>query len=408
MQKIIEANRMDAVVAMEASDDLKVEIKTLQANNDRIQAELGFSKEKLQSVLAACSKTNDVTDWVDLLGKRGERYNMYIKELGMQMMSAELSASQAVYCLTVFMMKTHPKLVPGVDYRIPGESVFKEWGEGIYDVVAELNRSRLEDARIIYYKHDDSPRNGFSYHGMHSECVFEDGSGRHQEHVPLGLELLEHGGHQLRADKGAEVLGDNISKIPAVMADNAAADVAEKLFETKDEVCARLKESNNDFTEEELEVMTTNFVNTCVTHGGDLASKRHHAAMEAEIKDVIVMYNCATLLQKAAALWLLRRSLRRREVRKNLLLRVWADALGRHRYHTAMKLVTKVTDKGATVKHWEVTGTVPSIYGLMCSMSNLISNHGTHSNYYLNESKDFRLFWVSPSYSHECVNYQLF
>jgi hypothetical protein len=87
-------------------------------------------------------------------------------------MASELLASQAVYCLMIFMTKTHPDLVEGVDYRIPGESVLKEWAESIYDVVCELNRNRLDEALIIYYKLDDSPRKKYNGHGMNSESVF--------------------------------------------------------------------------------------------------------------------------------------------------------------------------------------------------------------------------------------------
>ena len=94
--------------------------------------------------------------------------------MGVQLMASEISACQAVYCLTVFMMKTHPDLTPGVDYRVPGDSVFKERGECTYDLVCEVNRSRLDEALIIHYKHDDSPRNGHSYHGGNSEAIFED------------------------------------------------------------------------------------------------------------------------------------------------------------------------------------------------------------------------------------------
>ncbi len=57
-------------------------------------------------------------------------YTTFIKEMDIQLMASELSAAQAVYCLSVFMLKTDPSsLVPDVDYRIPGGSSFKEWGE---------------------------------------------------------------------------------------------------------------------------------------------------------------------------------------------------------------------------------------------------------------------------------------
>jgi hypothetical protein len=73
-------------------------------------------------------------------------------------MSLELSVPQAVYALTVFMRKTYPDLKPNVDYRIPGESTFKEWGESVYEITCTVNRSRgsrLDDASIIFYMHDD-------------------------------------------------------------------------------------------------------------------------------------------------------------------------------------------------------------------------------------------------------------
>jgi len=77
--------------------------------------------------------------------------------MGIQLMSSELSAPQAVYALTVFMMKTYPKLEPGVDYRVPGESQFKEWAEAIYEVSPHplLHRSphpllhRLSDPHVF-------------------------------------------------------------------------------------------------------------------------------------------------------------------------------------------------------------------------------------------------------------------
>jgi len=103
---------MDAVLALEAADEFRLE--------------LDLTREKLTAALKQCTETSSVTDWVNILGKKGQRYDMYIKEMGVQLMASEISACQAVYCLTVFMMKTHPDLTPGVDYRVPGESVFKE------------------------------------------------------------------------------------------------------------------------------------------------------------------------------------------------------------------------------------------------------------------------------------------
>ena len=94
-----------------------------------------------------------------------------------------------------------------------------------------------------------------------------------------GIPLPRAGLHQTMADKGAEILGDNIAKVPAIMSDNAAKDVADKMFIIKDRVVQLLKTYEDDFTDEQLEVMATKFVDTCITHTGDLASKKHHNAM---------------------------------------------------------------------------------------------------------------------------------
>jgi hypothetical protein len=47
--------------------------------------------------------------------------------------------------------------------------------------------------------------------------------------------------------------------------------------------------------------MSTNFADTCITHCGDLASKKHHDAMEGCLHSVIIKYNAATLIQNAFA-----------------------------------------------------------------------------------------------------------
>ena len=87
-------------------------------------------------------------------------------------------------------MKTHPSLTPGVDHRTPSESVFKEWGEGLNELVCEVSRSRLDETLTTHYKHDDSPRNGFSHHGANSEGIFVEDGERTKHHVPLVLEVL--------------------------------------------------------------------------------------------------------------------------------------------------------------------------------------------------------------------------
>ena len=425
VQGLVARMEMDTVLALEVGDELRDEVKELQAENVRLMANLEMTTAKLKAAVDLCANPDNATNWVDRLGKRGQKYDVFIVEMGIQLMSSELSAPQAVYALTVFMMKTYPNLEPGIDYRIPGESQFKEWAEAIYEVptpfsiplpsplqclfgyrrspsfsfqiTCEVNRSRLQEAAIIFYKYDDSPRNGYNYHGMNCEAVFVNDDGtRRQEHVPIGLEMLPNGGHNLQAEAAVDVLGENIVKVAATMADNAAKDVGDKIFVAKDIAVDLMKAGDENLTEEQLEVMATNFVDTCITHGGDLASKKHFAAISDALNAVIITFNAAAMIQHAAARHLIRRNLKARQPRKaqRLMCLLLSGKLSRAAVHTPMKLVIKVGDDGTHTRHWELTTAPPNIWSLMCSMSNLISHQGKHALYYLNEHKAFRLFWA--------------
>ncbi len=296
-----------------------------------------MSESTLEAALKECH-TEPATDWVNELGKKGERYKLYIKEMGMSLMASELSASQAVYCLSIFMQKTYPTLILlGIDYRIPSKSSFKEWGEALYEVATTINRSRLDQACIIYYQHDDSPRNRFNYHGSTCEAIFAEGSIAERHHIPLGLEILEGGEHRHHVTKGLELLGGNLVKMPSVMSDNAATDIGAAMFVAKAEMVALLRTHEDAFTAVEVEVMETNFLNTCITHGGDLASKKHFTAMEHVVKDVFVQYNAAILLQRFIAVRVIRRKHMANGTLVNgtfmmLFARFWGNVLGRSRY----------------------------------------------------------------------------
>jgi len=134
VQRLVTGLQLDAVKAIEAADEHKEAANELRRENARLLSELNLTPKKMQSAIDVCAKPENVTNCVDKLGKRGQQYDVFIIEMGLQLMSSALSAPQAVYALTVFMMKTYPDLAPGVDYRIPGESQFKEWGEAIYEV----------------------------------------------------------------------------------------------------------------------------------------------------------------------------------------------------------------------------------------------------------------------------------
>ena len=176
----------------------------------------------------------------------------------------------------------------------------------------------------------------------------------------------------------------------------------------KTEAVATLMGREATFTEEQMEIMTTNFVDTCITHAGDLASKTHFTETAAAMTSVIIHYNAATMIQGAAGRKLLRLRLERKQLTKTgadgrksirpLLAKMLCGKLGRDAWHTPMKL--GFTPCGKT-KEWQLTGEFENVWSLMCSMSNLISHQGKHADYYLNESKAFRLFWAKWTIENE-------
>ncbi len=76
------------MAALEAYDGLKNTVQQLQEANSFIMARLKLTEGKLQSALAICAKPeNNPTIWVDKLGKRGARYDVFIIEMGIQLVS---------------------------------------------------------------------------------------------------------------------------------------------------------------------------------------------------------------------------------------------------------------------------------------------------------------------------------
>jgi hypothetical protein len=52
--------------------------KTLQSENAKLLKALDLSKENLQRALNNCAKPDNITNRVNMFGKKGHRYNMYV------------------------------------------------------------------------------------------------------------------------------------------------------------------------------------------------------------------------------------------------------------------------------------------------------------------------------------------
>ena len=94
----MQSAQLDVVLSMEAANDMKAEVASLRAENCSLMASLDLSAEKLKAALESCAAPrNSVTNWIDLLGKNGERCSVHVKELGLQLMASEMPDAQAVF-----------------------------------------------------------------------------------------------------------------------------------------------------------------------------------------------------------------------------------------------------------------------------------------------------------------------
>ena len=77
------------------------------------------------------------------------------------------------------------------------------------------------------------------------------------------------------------------------------------------------------------------------------------------------------------------------EIWKGILRKVLTGSTGRGLFHCDMELQTS-HHGGKEHRVWVITGDVDDVWALMRSMSNLVSNQGSHSKYFLNEAKQMR------------------
>ncbi len=80
--------------AKEENALLADEQETLRDALEEVDEDLQLTKDKLEDALG---KINSMTPWVDILGKKGQQYDVFIVETGLQLMGLGLTAPQAVF-----------------------------------------------------------------------------------------------------------------------------------------------------------------------------------------------------------------------------------------------------------------------------------------------------------------------
>jgi hypothetical protein len=141
-------------------DDMLDDIREQKELHKTTLKELQLKDCELQE---AASRLGAVTPWVSKLGKKGQQYDVFIAEVFLQLSGLGLTGPQAVYSLAIFLGRTYPGLVAGVDYRIPGAWYFKHVSECLYPIGVQLGRNLIDQALTAYIGGDGPPRKGFDY-----------------------------------------------------------------------------------------------------------------------------------------------------------------------------------------------------------------------------------------------------
>jgi hypothetical protein len=91
-QNRIVAADVSTVLALEAAEEQATKGKAMVKGSVLLNRELKEAREK---VLAVQKKLDESTPWVDLLGKKGQRHDIYIIEAVLMLMSLGTTAADA-------------------------------------------------------------------------------------------------------------------------------------------------------------------------------------------------------------------------------------------------------------------------------------------------------------------------
>ena len=209
-QTRIAAADLSTVIALEAAEDASDKGKAIAKENAKLRGALKQADEQLKELQR---KLESTTPWVDILGKKGQRYDIYVIETVLILMSLGSTATDACSAFAVFMQRSYPRLKAGVDYRVPGDWFFKEVAEIIYPLGVAASRKLADECIRMYVGLDGSPRDGRSYFGLSFRLVMpssyvDDGEA---EDVVLncaaGLQLLPNQLHRTEADATVLAVG---------------------------------------------------------------------------------------------------------------------------------------------------------------------------------------------------------
>ena len=193
----------------------------------------GVGKRKRERGAAAAAKeaAGQKKLW-EMLGKKGEAYSQDIIELGLTLMSNQLSAAQAVAVLRAFLRAEYPEKIEGEDYRVPDAGRFREWRRNLEPLCHYISLSVIKVADRLHAAHDATTKNHIHVFQTCFRCeiVGEDGDVTVVD-VPLKFEICKSGKaaseaqqvvDAMASDVGGEKVKVPLTKVASCSSDGAA------------------------------------------------------------------------------------------------------------------------------------------------------------------------------------------
>ena len=129
----------------------------------------------------------------ELVGKKGEEYDLHFVELCLTLLSIGLNCEQASSTLVAFLSFLFPEKKPGKDYRMIPAQRLQEWRTWLRPLMKFVAIRGLQGCVELHEMHDASPRGGFEIFGSMASGVYENKDGdQSQQLVVMDLQAIRN------------------------------------------------------------------------------------------------------------------------------------------------------------------------------------------------------------------------
>ena len=262
-QEQVKQYQLDAVLAMEAMEDVEAEM----------------TEDGMLSLLT--------------VQKRGQPHSGEMIELCLKLMARAISAPQARQVLRDVMTSAYPHLEEGVGYQLPSPSSLKKYRKCLYAICNNRMIHAMNECEEVHLLHDASTKKAKQIFQTGVKLVDKEGR---MVSAPVGLNVLKNGesiteadaidGH-LHSDVGGGADADR-SKVCDITSDGAnGAGATSKIWIERRTQALQAGEDYKSMSDEEKAVLLECLVFRCGNHNLACMSSASFQGEEAVLKGLI-------------------------------------------------------------------------------------------------------------------------